>query len=484
LTTTLSTLRVAVLAAAWCGLAACSDSSQGPSTPAPATPPPPLAPSFLSRFAPLTQVSVLLLNIDYPDDGAPPAAHDEIDRMIAGFQERIRTESFGLATASVDVVDVVMPQGIAYYTGGVFAFRVRRDALRTAGYGTAVPAGYHCVAMLGPKVWTPPLVGLQIAFGAYMSVIDDLLFLHEVLHTYDRTHASSFDPAAPDPNAGNVEYGDHPDPMGEVFTGAVVRAHKGLHGKARRELGWLPPERFLRIDASAAGSSATYTLGALEDGVGLLGIEIPTSTPDRSYWLQYRGDHPSLLGPVVTKVGVAIPADSLLLDPTPGLTATSWSDAFIAVGVPFTSPEGYVVETLHVDAGVSTTVRVTLPPSMPVTDRSPVIGFAVPTVPTDVFTGQAKVRVTAYDPDDTGLAAGTAPVDFAGIANVRYQVLSIEDGLPPLFDWTTADPHAEFTFDTTTLADGLYLLRVQAIPKSGLGNAASIELQIFVDNSQ
>lgn len=483
LTTTLSTLRVAALAAAWFGLAACSHSSDGPSGPSPATPPPPLAPSFLSRFAPLTQVSVLLLNIDYPDDGAPPGPHDEIDRMIAGFKERVRSESYDVATANVDVVDVVMPQGIAYYTGPGFALRVRRDALRTAGYRTEVPAGYHCVAMLGPRVWPQQLVGLQINFGAYMSVMDDLLFLHEVLHTYDRLHASSFDPDAPDPNTGSLEYGDEPDPMGEVFTSSSVRAHKGLHGKARRELGWLPPERFVRIDASAAGSSTTHTLSALEDGVGLLGIEIPTSTTGRSYWLQYRGDHPSLLGPVVTKVADAVPADSVLLDPTPGLTATSWSDAFIAVGAPFTSPEGYVVETLHVDEGVSATVRVTLPSSMPVVDRLPVIGLAVPSVPTDVFSGQAKVRATAYDPDDAALGPGAAPIDFAGIEVVRYIVRSLEDGTPPLVDWTTADPNAEFTFDTTSIADGIYLLRVEAIPKNGLGSAVAIDVQFFVDNA-
>src|SRR4026209_1398001 len=115
-----------------------------------AAPAPALAPPFLVRFAPVTQIRVLLLNLDYSDDSDPPAALDKIDAMIAGMQQRVATESYGTASAVVDVVDVLMPQGIDYYRGKDFVIRVRHDALHTAGYGTAVPAGYHCVAFLGP----------------------------------------------------------------------------------------------------------------------------------------------------------------------------------------------------------------------------------------------------------------------------------------------------------------------------------------------
>src|SRR5262245_50862183 len=97
---------VGLALAALC-LSSCGGSGGGAAAPMPG---PPLAPSFLSRFAPVHSIKILLLNLDYPADGQPPFTAQEVQAVADGMRDILARQSYGQASASIDTLDVLMPE--------------------------------------------------------------------------------------------------------------------------------------------------------------------------------------------------------------------------------------------------------------------------------------------------------------------------------------------------------------------------------------
>ena len=466
-------------------LSSCGGSGGSAAAPVPG---PPLAPSFLSRFAPVHSIKILLLNLDYPADGQPPFAAQEVQAVADGMRDIVARESYGQASASIDTLDVLMPEPMAGYAGNDYAAKIRRDALRAAGFAL-IPAGYDRLLFLGPKTWTLKHLGLWAGHGIYVSTPDPVLCIHELGHSYDRDHANAFDPAAASPNQGSVEYGDEADYMGLGLVEPSIRAGKGFHARTRLQLGWLQSPQVVAADApgGASGSTTVYTIGALEQGAGVVALVLRSADPTQSYWLQYRGTYPTLLqGPVLGLAPEQSNGDTKLLDPTPGTRASSWQQAFLAQNVPFTAPEGFTVETLAVSPGALATVRISFPAGYtPTSDRLPQLGVELPDPSIDVFSGVQPIQATAYDPDSPGLQGGVPPYDWAGIQEIQFAVSpnDLEDPGPPLVKWSVFGPAEVFQLDTTAIPDAGYLLYVTAIPVAGLGAPSRIRLSFVVINS-
>lgn len=426
-----------------------------------------------------------MLNLDYPADGQPPFPAPEVQTVADGVRSIVARESYGQASVWIDTLEVAMPEPQSGYAGADYAAKIRRDALRAAGFAL-MPAGYDRILFLGPKTWGHAHLGLWAGHGIYASIPDPLLCVHELGHTYDRDHANSFDPNAVSPNQGSTEYGDEADFMGLNMTAPTVRAGKGFHAKTRLQLGWLQGTQALAV-GGPAGSSAVYSIGALEQGTGVVALIVGSANPNVRYWIQYRGTYPSLLqGPVIGLAPEGSTGPTKVLDPTPGTTAGNWQQAFLAVNVPFTAPEGFVVETLAVSPGALATIRISFPLGYAApADRVPLVGLAFPDPSVDVLSGTQPIQATAYDPDSPALQGGAAPYNWAGIQEIQFAVSpsELEDPGPPFLTHSVFAATEPFLFDTTAIPDGNYILYVTAIPAAGLGAPSQIRLPFLVINS-
>jgi hypothetical protein len=177
---------------------------------------------------------------------------------------------------------------------------------------------------------------------------------HEMGHNFGLWHAGSLRCTGVPVGCGGsgqvAEYGDPFDTMGN---------QRAAHFNATQKyyLGWFSATQ----TKTHSSGTHTYTLAPIEIGGGVLyGVQIPTSNPNRTYWLEYRqplGAFDNFAFPdngVQVRVEYPFEAssgsdDTEILDMTPG-TAT-FNDAALLVGQQFTDASTGV--TLNVQSYVA-----------------------------------------------------------------------------------------------------------------------------------
>ena len=472
-------LSMPILGLAGCVLVGCGGGGAADPAPEPVA----LAAEFGQRHAPVDAMRVLVVSVDYFDDVQAPFARSGVQAMLDTVGNLLAAESANTTSLVADIYEVMMPHPTAHYSGANdLPVRLRRDALNAAGFGMAVPPGYDRVAFVGPRVWSMPFRAFQVGHVFFLSELNAQLFVHELMHTYDRPHTDSFNPASDVPNDGQLAYGDGADFMGDVPVAHLAIAPKSLHARARWDLGWLGSDQIVRFDHETGPYSRVVHLQSLGSGVGQVAMVLPTARGDQRYWVQLRGEQILLQGPVISLVQENSIGSIRLLDPTPTSDALSWKHAFLKVGVPFTTPEGITLETLQHTHGDAATVLVTVPAGLDLaTDQPPVIGLGHPGVTTDIVSGVTTFEISAHDPDLTELENGS-PEHFDGIASILLEVVGSDQHGNPLVLWsqTADDPTDRFAFDTTWLGDNVYEFRITAVPEQGV--SGSVSTTLFVVN--
>jgi M6 family metalloprotease-like protein len=220
-------------------------------------------------------------------------------------------------------------------------------------------SNYGFVVYLFPQVSACGWNGLAYIGSPHRAYINGTnsfvtqVIAHEMGHNFGLLHAGSLGcPGAPIGGTCTVaEYGDPFDTMGN---------QRAMHFNAeqKRKLNWISAASV----ATHITGSATYTLAPIESpGGALYAVKIPTASPNRTYWIEFRQpigfDSPLSAYPNNgAQVRVANPFetycldcdsysnDTELLDMTPGTSA--FTDSALVVGSTFHDSVGRV--TIHV----------------------------------------------------------------------------------------------------------------------------------------
>lgn len=234
-------------------------------------------------------------------------------------------------------------------------------AAQQAGYN---PGGYQKHMYVFPHIpcgWA----GLGGGSTAWINeALNVLVTGHELGHCFGLGHASSLDCGAL-PIGGTCtfsEYGDRFSIMGNSST-------RHFHAYHKNQLNYLPAGTV----ATHTAGSTVYTLSPIESPGGLLyAVKIPLTSPQRTYWLEFRqpigfdsgiGANPANGTLVHVAPDPGYGCGACLLDMTPA--TAGFTDAALEVGQSFTDPiAGLRVTPLSVDP-LALAVQVELGPPPP-----------------------------------------------------------------------------------------------------------------------
>ncbi len=184
-----------------------------------------------------------------------------------------------------------------------------------------------------------------------------LVAAHELGHNFGVWHSHSYACGAVSiapSGCSRSDYGDRFDVMGNSRAG-----HFNAYSKDAFR--WLPAGSV----RNHGGGSATYTIGALESpGEFAYAVRIPTTKPDRTYWIEWRnragfdaGEPAGVANGGLIRFGPSAVAGTDLLDMKPA-TPGNFDDSELDVGATFTDPElSLTIKTLSKTA-TSLTVQV------------------------------------------------------------------------------------------------------------------------------
>ena len=156
-------------------------------------------------------------------------------------------------------------------------------AATAAGYNLA---NYGFIVHLFPGLGSCGWSGLAYVGFPHSSFINGigsfqtLVVAHEMGHNFGLLHAGSLNCGAASigGSCSVAEYGDPWDTMGNQRAMHFNAAQKNI-------LGWIPSSS---VKTHTSGT-ASYTLNVLENGGGsVYAVTIPTSNPNRTYWLEFR----------------------------------------------------------------------------------------------------------------------------------------------------------------------------------------------------
>ena len=242
------------------------------------------------------------------------------------------------------------------------------EAAAAALGGAYNPASYNFVVYVFPTLSSCGWLGLAYIGFPHKSWINGTesfftsAIAHEIGHNFGLLHAASLrcGSAIIGGNCTASEYGDPFDTMGN---------QRAMHYNAmqKSKLGWIGSSTV----QTYAGGSATYTLTPLEVAGGTTyAVKIPTGSPNRTYWLEFRQpigfDSPLASFPNNgAQIRVASPFETLcpgcdsysddteLIDATPA--TSTFNDATLVAGTTFRDPNyGINVSVLSASASAMT----------------------------------------------------------------------------------------------------------------------------------
>ena len=271
----------------------------------------------------------------------------------------------------------------------------------------------------------------------FLSELNPQLFVHELMHTYDRPHTDSFDPNAGSPNDSTLAYGDGARLHGRRAAGAPSRpTPKSLHARTQSDLGWLGADQIVRLDQQSPPLSPnSCTCGPRGRARARWRWCCRRRAPTSATGCSFRGEQVFLMGPVISLVSEEHQRSHPLARSHP-----DYRRSHLEVRVPFAGdalrspPRGSAwrrCTTTHAD---SASLLVTAPAHIDLaTGRAPVIGITSPDTATDTISGLATFEISAYDPDAVDQDGG--PVHFAGISSIRLEVVGSDQHGNPLVLW-------------------------------------------------
>ena len=235
---------------------------------------------------------------------------------------------------------------------------------------------------------------------------------HEIGHNWGLLHAHSLDCGAAviggtcaDDGDSAHEYGDIHDVMGKNL--------RHVNAYSKWKLYWLPDASI----ATISSGGGTFDLQPIESGSGLRAVRIPTSVPNRTYWLEFRqaigvdsalSSNANIMnGTLVHVEPPSIYQGTDLLDMTPdgSLTTQTYTDAALTVGNTFGDSQAGVSVTTLAKNGSTLTVQVQFGPIPTPTLVPPTATF------TPTFTAtNTPTRTPTKTPTNTRTATPTRTV--------------------------------------------------------------------------
>jgi hypothetical protein len=310
-------------------------------------------------------------------------------------------------------------------------------AARTLG-AAYDPSNYNFVVYVFPTVTSCGWLGLGYIGNPHKAWINGTqafhtaAIAHEMGHNFGLLHAASLRCAGSIGGSCTVsEYGDPFDTMGN-------RSAMHYNAAQKAKLRWIPSSSVI----THAGGAATYTLSPIEaPGGTTYAVKIPTSSTNRTYWLEFRQPigFDAGLSSVPNngaQIRVASPFETMcrgcdgwsddteLLDMTPA--TSSFSDAALVVGRTFSDPTyGVNVSvlsaspsalTLQVSTGGATIARTSTTTSI-ISSANPSIAQATTAFTATVSGSNPSGSVTFTD---TGsVIAGCSAIALTGSGNLR-----------------------------------------------------------------
>ena len=302
------------------------------------------------------------------------------------------------------------------------------------------PAAYQFVVYLFPRVSACGWLGLAYISRPHKAWINGVnafgtgTIAHEMGHNFGLLHAASLrcNGAVIGGTCSSTEYGDPFDTMGNQRT-----MHYNAMQKAK--LGWIPASSV----KTHTGGSATYTLSPLETtGGATYAIKIPTTSTNRTYWLEFRqpigfdaelasypnnGAQVRVSSPFETMCGGCdnYSDDTQMLDMTPA--TSSFTDATLVVGKTFTDSSYGLNVTVTSATASALTIQVSsggaTPPS-PAPTTTTITGTPNPSMAAAMVTFTATVAGSSPTgsvtfTDGGNPIPGCGAVNVSGSGNVR-----------------------------------------------------------------
>ncbi len=229
----------------------------------------------------LTNTTSLYILVNFANNTAQPFTQAAVQAVVVGNSNSVQAfypeVSYGLENVAITVTPwltatINQPTTCDY------------SAIGTAANAAATAAGYN-LANYKFKMYVMPQnsacawLGLAYLGSPYTAWSNGRnsgqVFTHEQGHNHGIDHAGSV--SAVGPGASVSEYGDTHDTMGNT----QMRHYNGMQ---KVQLGWLTSAQY-KVNAG----TETYTLVPFETpGAGTFAVKIPTTNPNRTYWIEYR----------------------------------------------------------------------------------------------------------------------------------------------------------------------------------------------------
>ncbi|HEV8117909.1 MAG TPA: hypothetical protein VGQ32_05250, partial [Thermoanaerobaculia bacterium] len=163
---------------------------------------------------------------------------------------------------------------------------IRDGARNAATQGGWTLSNYQFEIYVFPKISACSWAGLGSVAGpgAWINQAFSVrTTAHELGHNYGLLHAHSLDCGTAVIGGTCADHGDSAHEYGDIHD-VMGKNLRHVNAYSKWKLWWLPDASIATISAGGG----TFDLQPIESGSGLRAVRIPTSVPNRTYWLEFR----------------------------------------------------------------------------------------------------------------------------------------------------------------------------------------------------
>jgi PKD repeat protein len=308
---------------------------------------------------------VLLIRYNFKDDTSQPYSDATAQNVMFGAAGSVAAfyaeGSYGLTTQTGSITPWVTVSTNKPTTCDISAYTEATTLAKARGYDSA---NYDFTVYVFPHLpcgWAG--LGVVGGSGAWINqALSTYVVGHELGHNYGLMHAHSRSCSGLSigPSCTESEYGDPFDTMG-----GSLHQFNAFH---KNQLAWLTGASV----ATRSSGSGSYTLMPLESGSGLRAVQLPTSDPSRTYWVEFRqaigfdsslSGNANVMNGVLIHIGPSADWGSDLLDMNP--STTTFGDAALDVGNAFTDATVGLTITAVSKSGATFNVQIDFVPVAP-----------------------------------------------------------------------------------------------------------------------